>query len=323
MPRPDSIVPLVISITLWFLAGCADRLAKTQGAWPLTVYATEGGVREYLDPMVRVPKPDTDGTIGTVTEPLLQAVYFDKMGKLAKSKKDRVYIAFDREVLMRDSSLGVNSTDHANNVAAELKRRRGLVAQRLLDAADHNGQEYWRRLSASMTYFQAVQDGTKTLMGAGIATTFISPIVGASIAGAGLVAEAVTDRLTADFDIDVYAALRESMEAKASSVRDEIEESLQKPYEKYKIHDLMRDVERYAFIFTVRGAAAASKEAASFTKALQDAAKAQGTRLQWSALDDRLLNEIKKGKGSRNMADGEVRVVPSEPTESSQETEPR
>lgn len=252
------------------LAGCADRWARGLGATPVSMVRgadAKADPRGVLVPLAR------DGS-----GPRLTIYLVDDGNRIVSgpSTKDDVYRVADVSEVVSDPYLGVkgSSADDDKNL---LERRR-VLAMTLMSIADDNGAEYWRRFSALMTYRKATRDTGKAFMGSSIAATFISPVLGASLAGAGLAFDTFTDRITSDFDIEMYGALREAVRAEVIRRRTYIRKQLARPYPEYPACSVIADVNDYAHIYSIRGAVDALKRATETANkvALDEQAKAGG-----------------------------------------------
>jgi|GEM_PF-6410948 len=150
----------------------------------------------------------------------------------------------------------------SDEVEKRLRARRAVIAMKLMEIADLNGAEYWRRFSGLIEYQKAFRAGEKAFLGAGIAATFISPVLGASLTGAGLTTDAVTSSLTAGFDIETYTALRDAVRAEIVGRKAAIRKKLVgRCYLDYPISAVLADVADYAHVYSVRGAVDTMKAA--------------------------------------------------------------
>ncbi|MBX3388489.1 MAG: hypothetical protein KF691_03425 [Phycisphaeraceae bacterium] len=142
----------------------------------------------------------------------------------------------------------------------ELRKKRLIIAMKLMEIADMNGLEYWRRFSALITYQRGLRAGAKAFMGAGIAATFISPVLGAALTGGGLFVDTTTDYITANFDPELYTALRDAVKNEIMEAKNKLIEDLNTmSYDQYPATRVIAAITDYANHYTIRGAVDALK----------------------------------------------------------------
>jgi hypothetical protein len=246
------------TMTVTLLGGCSNWMARSLGAPPVAQVST-------LKPMddecsLKIPLT-ADGTGPVVRVYLVDAQHLKVEGP---STRDRIYKVADVTEVVENPYLKVIGSDPVADT--ERRTRRAVLAMTLMSIADDNGAEYWRRFSALMTYAKAGRATSKAFMGSSIAATFISPVLGASLAGAGLAFDTFTETLTADFDVEMYGALREAVRAEVLNRRMAIISKLKDPdrmYADYPASAVIADVNDYAHIYSLRGAIDALKKATS------------------------------------------------------------
>lgn len=231
------------------LGGCADKMSRSLGALPVVVTRASGVDQRERDEFLKVSESGSDVYLVEV-----MTVDFNGVPTTTATTQTGVYRVADISALNRHFFLGLNPEDEAG-----LKKKRAVIAMKLMEIADTNGAEYWRRFSGLMEYKKGLQAGEKALMGAGIASTFISPVVGASLTGAGLAFDATTTQLTAGFDIETYSSLREAVRAAVINRKEAIRRKLELPYMKYPATAVVAEIADYAHVYSVRGAVDALK----------------------------------------------------------------
>jgi len=252
----------LLALVLFPVCGCTDLAGRTLGAIPITTRPNPAtwdcDADLLIDPVPAASAP-AGPTSGKVA--LLKIYRVDLHGRPTDrpSTDDGVFRVSDVSEIDRRYYLGVDTASpHAEDLLTE---RRRIIAMKLLEIADMNGQEYWRRFSALTTYERGFRAGGKALMGAGVAATFISPVLGAALTGGGLALETTTDYITAGFDPEQYTALREAVRGAVLDRRHEVLLKLEKPYDEYPVTAVIADITDYSYIYTIRGAVDALKKA--------------------------------------------------------------
>lgn len=249
-----NISPLTLLLTLAYIfaGGCANRQAASLGAVPVVKTQVPAGE----------PLHDEDlkicSSCNSTSDPsdYLVSIYVvgrDGTPTDRSTNQDYVGLSADVSNLHRYFYLGEDpsTAEGLNN----LLRKRRVITYRLLDVADRNGDEYWRRFSGLMSYASATKAGATALMGSSIAATFVSPVLGASLAGAGLAGDAFSTDITSGFDIEVYSALRSSVRRDVETRRRAIINKLNiRSYDEYPATSVIAEICDYAYAYTVRGA---------------------------------------------------------------------
>lgn len=277
-----SILPFVAVAPMVGLAGCANQWARHLGGMPVSFIQTgehplsSKGIAVHLEVEEEGNDAQTGGgeatavgtkAKGSVKAPIILIYTVDDAGRTVTdpSTSNGVYRVADVTHVIESPCLGLPTSDLAANCnkgSDALLARRRMLALTLLSVADDNGAEFWRRFSAMMTYRKAARDTGKAFMGSSIAGTFISPVLGASLAGAGLAFDTFTDVLTSEFDIEMYTALREAVRAEVLVRRTALFKRLQEsPYREYPASAVITDVSDYAYVYSIRGAVDALKKA--------------------------------------------------------------
>lgn len=271
----NAFVGAVVLISALVGSGCASQAAKTLGSLPVVMTRTPpSGSTDTFESQI---------TIGCCETPLatIYRVNLDGDVVTSASTDNGIYRIADVSALEKNFFLGVAvGNPHLATPAADakadappsllleppiesqLKARRAIVAMRLIEIADLNGAEYWRRFSALMEYKKAFDAGEKSLLGAGIASAFISPVLSASLTGASATIDATTSSLTAGFNIETYTALRDAVRKEVVRRRGEIRARLaNRSYLDYPIGAVLADVSDYAHVYSIRGAVDTMKAA--------------------------------------------------------------
>lgn len=290
------------------LGGCR-MLSRSLGHFPVTNRVVDDDkvlVRDTLpvdsDLWVRVPEK-TPGihkyvadaqNPGYVLVPLVRVFYqeFANSTWAVEPGADKDYfMIIDTSNLIRMPDFGAGYQKGSGDDADEEKRKRrirGKISEILLAAADWNGEVYWRRFSTFAQYHDALKSGTKALSGAAIASSFISPVVGAAMGGASLGMETFLGDLTDDFDNETIASFKNAgylfREAERLKIRKK-NENLK--LDEYPISELINDVNRYAYTYSIKGAAwAVAKQNANLEQVLKAPGAIQRTSAasEWQLL---------------------------------------
>lgn len=157
------------------------------------------------------------------------------------------YMIVDVSPLHRHTSLGTSDP-------AVFQRRLGKIAELLLIAADHNGETYWRIMVGDLETFGALGDLSKALIGGGVPGAFISPVVGATLAGAGLLLEIYNDSFLDGLDVNDYAALRDAASVYRQAVRARMFAEIKNAQPgKHAVQSVLAHANDYAFTYTIKG----------------------------------------------------------------------
>lgn len=280
---PSGVVMFGILLSAGFLAGC-DNLARSQGKFPIaSSFGSEVLSDESvpLNPKLFVPLRDKQGntvplldkngkpvpltdTSGNAIEmiPLIRVAYRSPWdGKVVNSKnaqswdKQSYYMVVDVTNLARDPSL--------RSIEDPVQRRAAIraIADALVVAADWNGDVYWRHLTTFLEAYKAGNSAAQTLYGGAIAGSFISPVLGASLAGSALVIDTAVRDYTANLDVDDYAKLRTAASSKRKVLKEtifqEIDEMQVGKESTHRVFSLAYD---YAFTYSIKGALSAVAE---------------------------------------------------------------
>jgi hypothetical protein len=172
------------------LGGC-DNLARSRGQFQLVGAFGDSAIGAEGHPLNKdlfVPKLDDQGneTEPRTQVPLVKVGHRDPWtGKLltltpgSTWSKQSSYMVVDVTNVMRDPTLG------SAGDSAKFRTRLMALADLLLVAADANGEVYWRHLTTYLAAHKTVSRTGQVAVGAGTAASFISPVLGASIAGDG------------------------------------------------------------------------------------------------------------------------------------------
>lgn len=248
----------------WCMSGC-DNLSRSLGAFAVTsrFNQSELGPDSYpLDADLYVPALNKVGAVECGKAiPLVRVAYRDPMnGKVVnspgegKTGQQSYYMVIDVAALVRDPSLGVGDPGTDEDKKSLYRKRLRAVAELLVTAADWNGGVYWRHFTTFMSYYAAGTASARALAGAGIAATFISPVVGASLAGAGLALDTGLRDLTENFDIHNYTAIRDAASLYRTAKRAEIWAIVDADYSEHAVSDMLRLADDYAYTYSLKGA---------------------------------------------------------------------
>ncbi|HLO39864.1 MAG TPA: hypothetical protein VK176_02485 [Phycisphaerales bacterium] len=265
MPQVRVVLAAMLAASMLLLSACTNKMAKSLGSLPVAISRSTAIDDRERDEFLAVCRnnPCTCGQEGKPCKEYLVEIYrvdADGSPTTASTDKDWVYRIADVSALDRHFYLGVANPSSQAGITS-LKEKRLAITMKLMSIADANGIEYWRRFSGFIEYQRAAKAGSKALMGAGIASTFISPVLGAAIGGAGLTIDAFQEQLTAGFDIEMYTALREAVRAEVLARKAYIRKRLQEPYDSFPATEAADAIRDYAHIYSIRGAVDALKKA--------------------------------------------------------------
>lgn len=262
----------LLATALVCAAGC-DNLARSQGKFPVVASLGEQvlGENAYpLDPALLVDDPMSPAD-KTRTIPLVKIGYRSPWtGRLLNDGDDRkwsrqsAYMVIDVTNLVRDPSLG--SGGDVQLYRSRLRK----VAELMMVAGDWNGDVYWRHLTTFLETYRAADAAARTALGAGIAASFISPVLGASIAGGGLVVDTGVTELTASLDVEQYAELRSAASTYRETIKREVFEGLRDAVPgSASLNVVLQQAYDYSFTYSIRGAVqAATKQNAELKNLL-------------------------------------------------------
>ncbi len=188
--------------------------------------------------------------------PLVRIAYVNRLsGDVITDSRDEAtnrYMVVDIANAVLLPNFGI-SEDVPDRFATR-KRIRGKIADIMLTAADWNGQTYWRNLLTFLQYYDAGKKTGTSLTAAGIAGAFISPVLGASLTGAGLAIDTGVDALMANIDIESFAKIRDLASTKREALRISIKNrAYHDDIDKFTLNDLVTEVNDYAFTYSIRG----------------------------------------------------------------------
>jgi hypothetical protein len=171
-----------------------------------------------------------------------------------------VYVVVDVANAMRIPHLGAYNSKGEFDLDM-YRRRLGKIGNLLIQAADRNGDVYWRNLSTFLEYVGAVESAAKAAQGAGIAAAFISPVLGAALAGSGVATDAFFDDVTDSFDVETYAQLRESASTKREIMAKRIHTAVASATpQKGGLESVIRGANDYAYSYSLKGTIYITKE---------------------------------------------------------------
>ncbi|MEO1007209.1 MAG: hypothetical protein AAFX79_01425 [Planctomycetota bacterium] len=204
--------------------------------------------RGQRSPLVRIGYREA-GVRGALTEDFLNER--DEGGDWSKRE---VYMVIDVYNLLRYPSLGVRSDAPPDDQTRDFRRKLRKIAALLLTAADWNGEVYWRRLVAFLEFYRSSNDAAGALVGAGIGTSFVSPPLGAAIAGSGLAIDTFVTGATDQLDVDEYAALRRASAVYRRKLAEQIDQEIDKAEPGgLAVQLVLRLANEYAFSYSIKG----------------------------------------------------------------------
>lgn len=239
------------------LSGC-DTLARSQGKYP--VVSAFGG--QAIEKGAAFVFPDDQAVLDARGQPLIKIGYRDPFtGKLADlgenstASKQSYYMIVDMTRAIENPRLGAGSDD-------ELYRKRlAALADLLFVAADWNGDVYWRHLTTFLETYDSANKAAQAALGAAIAGTFISPVLGASLAGAALATDTFVSDYTGQIDVESYAVLRSATSLTRAKLRSEATRKINEgDLSANALSDILVIAYDYAFTYSIRGALAAAEE---------------------------------------------------------------
>lgn len=134
----------------------------------------------------------------------------------------------------------------------ELQTMRTVIYHKLLNVVESNGKEYWRRLFGGMKYAEAIDEGATALIGAGIASTFISPVLGASLTAAGAMSDAFSEELYSGFNPDLYREVQEAMQNEIDLEKAKIRGKMRADsYDSYPASEVVQDMVKLARMYSI------------------------------------------------------------------------
>jgi len=248
-------------------------LARTQGKFPIASSFGERAIGTDGNPLsdtLWIDKLDGYGnTVMRVTAdnervaervPLVRVGYrHPGSGRLINTRdgwpsvkeyqKESYYMVIDVTNAVRDPRLGAGNND------VEFRKRLQALAEMLVIAADWNGEVYWRHLTTFLETQKAAQATGKAAIGAAIAGSFISPVLGASLAGAALVTDTFIEEFTSSLNVDEYAKLRDAATTHRKVKRDELFNAVNSSGEDQdKLNRILQLANDYAFTYSIKGA---------------------------------------------------------------------
>lgn len=232
------------------LTGC-DTLARSQGKFGVAgALGTEAiGNGEVFAPF------GCKGTWAEGDKPFIKIGYRDPfsgklvdLGRQTSESRQSYYMIIDMTNAIKNPRLGAaDDEDH--------RRRLQALADLLLIAADWNGEVYWRHLTTFLEAYDSARTSSRAALGAAIAGAFISPVLGASLAGGALVLDTFVTDYTGKIDVDVYAALRDATSVKRDVLRNQISQAIRKGEAKGdSLSDVLVLAYDYAFTYSIKGA---------------------------------------------------------------------
>ncbi len=244
------------------LSGC-DNLARSRGQFQLVgSFGSDAiGTEGYpLNQDLYVYKVDEKSEVVSTTEkvPLVKVGFRDPwFGELISMNDEKTwskqssYMVVDVTNVLRDPTLG------AGGDTAAFQRRLKALADLLLVAADANGEVYWRHLTTYLSVHNTVSRTGQVAVGAGSAASFISPVVGASIAGTGLLADTLSREWTEGINVESYAVIREATSLHRNVLRQMVLDAAGAAEPgKASVDLVLRRSYDYAFSYSIQGALA-------------------------------------------------------------------
>ena len=210
--------------------------------------------RRYI-PLVRIGIRPTL----TTSDRFLNGPYDGARHKTAHRWSDHsAYMVIDVANASRIPHLGaykeLDSTQGTELDLVAYRRRLGKIAYMLIHAADQNGDVYWRNLTTFLEYIGSLESAAEAAQGAGIAATFISPVLGAALSGGGLAADAFVADLTDEFNVETYAELREAVATSRDVIRGKIHDAVEVAMpEKNGLESVLRLANDYAYSYSLKG----------------------------------------------------------------------
>lgn len=158
------------------------------------------------------------------------------------------FMIIDISPLHQNMSLGAGSRSEV------FQRRLAGIAELLLVAADHNGEIYWRLLVANLETLDLAESASDILIGGGIPSAFISPALGATLTGLGLLIDMFEESYIDGLDVNDYAALRESASLYRNALRLKIYKEIDSARPgQYAVQAVLALANDYAFTYSIKG----------------------------------------------------------------------
>lgn len=241
------------------LQGC-DTLARSQGKFAVASSFGSSAISDDgfpLNPDLFVDEIDRQGQRTGRRIPLVKVAYRKPSTGQLVNRADAptnwsdqsYYKVIDVTNIDRDPMLG------APNDATLFKKRLTIIANMLIDAADTNGEVYWRHLTTFLETYKAVNSSSRAAMGAAIAGAFISPVLGAGLAGGALTADTFVVDFTSGLNVDEYAQLRDAASTYRKKVKGELFEAIENARpDSRSVNGVLQRAYDYAFTYSIKGA---------------------------------------------------------------------
>ncbi len=170
------------------------------------------------------------------------------------------YIIVDVSGMLLNPSLGAKD----NN---EYQRRLRKINELLLTAARHNGDTYWGIMIGELEVMDAMDGVSDALIGGGIPGVFVSPVVGATLTGAGLLLSIYNERFLDGLDVNDYTTMQEAADLYREVLSLEIDEMIAAAsLDTLTTDEVLEKAKAYAFSFSIKGAMHAVREQNRDTK---------------------------------------------------------
>lgn len=253
--RQLSRIGLGVSVLL-ALTGC-DTLARSQGKFIIAGAFGESVLGKADFPTSGLLWYTPEMGENRQSQPLVKIGYRSPWtGKLVNKSglgdnwdKQSYYMVLDVSAVVQNPRLGARAGD-----TQDYQNRLAALAELLLIAADWNGEVYWRHLTTFLDTNRSISAASRAALGGGIAATFVSPVVGASLSAAALVTETFITDYTASFNSEAYPALRKATATYRSLKRAEMFERIKRADAvDNQLHDVLQLAYDYAFSYSIRG----------------------------------------------------------------------
>lgn len=229
-------------------SGC-DTLARSQGKFPV---ATALGA-SAIDKGEFFEYPSGTVWRDSAGEPIVKIGYrcpftgkLINMSRESNESRQSYYMVIDVTNAVKHPRLGAADEETA-------RERLRALADLLLLAADWNGEVYWRHLTTFLEVYGTAKKTSQAALGAAIAGTFISPVLGASLAAGALIIDTGVSDYTGQINVEAYAALRESTSLKRAKLRAEIRDKINSKTAG-SLSDVLVLAADYAFSYSIKGA---------------------------------------------------------------------
>ncbi|MBL9118412.1 MAG: hypothetical protein JNL80_00690 [Phycisphaerae bacterium] len=282
--------------------GC-DSLARSQGKFPvasafgptaIAAYGEPSDPRLYATPMdVRDGKP----------VPLVRIAYRSPWdGDVINTPDAKTGWSAESYYMVIDVTNAIKHPSFGTSTPAEYRAKLALIAEMLLTAADWNGEVYWRHLTTFLETYDALDAAARAAFGASIAGAFISPVLGASLAGGALLVDTFVGEYTSNLNVDEYAALRDAASTYRQKLKGEILQSIEAARPgSTAFNTVLHKSYDYAFTYSIKGAIHAAQQQNAQLKNLLISGESSWKQYFKDEIDGHLKQKLRENPSSGHL----------------------